>query len=59
MGSYRQWATMIRHVHKAHAQGAAEEETEEEMLLSRNADETIRREYSDSDPSGNSAALQG
>ncbi|GEM_PF-6690887 len=25
MGSYRQWAAMIRHVHKAHAEGFAED----------------------------------
>ncbi|MBB4841182.1 hypothetical protein HNP52_004279 [Sphingomonas kyeonggiensis] len=29
MGSYRQWATMMQHVHKTHAEGVTEEETEE------------------------------
>lgn len=43
MGSYRQWATMMRHVHKTHAEGVTEEETEE-LLLARDAKARTTRE---------------
>ncbi|MFS2111150.1 hypothetical protein ACCC88_15780 [Sphingomonas sp. Sphisp140] len=32
MGSFRQWATMIRHVHKTHTETGIEEEMGEELL---------------------------
>ncbi|MEP9358029.1 hypothetical protein [Sphingomonas sp. KR3-1] len=34
MGSIRQWATMIRHVHKTHIEDGIEEETGETLALS-------------------------
>lgn len=43
MGSYRQWATMMQHVHKTHAEGVTEEETEE-FLLAQEKTACARRE---------------
>jgi len=43
MGSYRQWATMMQHVHKTHAEGITEEDTEE-FLLARDEKARAKRE---------------
>jgi len=33
MGSFRQWATMIRHVHKTHTETGIEEETGDTRIV--------------------------
>ncbi len=42
MGSYRQWATMMQHVHRTHAEGVTEEETEEFLLAEEKQEKTGR-----------------
>lgn len=61
MGSYRRWATMIRHVHTAHAQGVTEtEDAAEELLLDHDTDRRSQRDRSECDSSDQSGpALLG
>ncbi|MDQ0249719.1 hypothetical protein J2W22_001766 [Sphingomonas kyeonggiensis] len=42
MGSFRQWATMIRHVHKTHTETGIEEDNMGEELLALDAPKAPR-----------------
>lgn len=48
MGSFRQWATMIRHVHKTHTETGIEDDTGDN-LLKRDAVEKASHDCSERD----------
>jgi len=53
MGSFRQWATMIRHVHKTHTETGIEDETGN-GLPTRDAAKKPTRERTERDKPANS-----